>query len=247
MKRIAILVAACALFLGHAVTTTPGTAPAPRRLARRRPTTGRRPPDRLPAGQRSRQARPRRLHDQDRQPLLADLQGQAVGLPTPDERIVVTRHEQEEDGRGGRGGRSDRHRHQRRQRRLRRGHRGLVRAGHGRQRLVPRRGHQGVRERQGRVDHGLVGARRRRRLCRHHHAGRSRARPRVPPGVLRGRGGGRAQGPEPGRDREGPVRDLRELPQDRGHDAARARRGRVQVLREGRRSRAPHERRGRRA
>ena len=56
-----------------------------------------------------------------------------------------------------------------------------------------------------------------------------------------------ARGPEPRRHGEGPVRDLRELPEDPGHDIARARRPRAQVLREERRSGASHERRGRRA
>ena len=45
----------------------------------------------------------------------------------------------------------------------RRGHVRLVRAGPARQRLVPGRGHQGLRERQGRVDQGLLGSRRERR------------------------------------------------------------------------------------
>ena len=53
-------------------------------------------------------------------------------------------------------------------RRRRRGHARLVRAGRGREPLVSRRGHEGVRERQAEDDGGLVGGRRRRCAAGHH-------------------------------------------------------------------------------
>ena len=90
------------------------------------------------------------------------------------------------DGPGG-----ARHRH--REGPGRRGHVRLVRAGQARQRLVPRRGHQGVRERQGAIDGGLVGGRRRRRRGRDRHARAPAARAAVPPGVLQGPGRRRAK------------------------------------------------------
>ena len=70
-------------------------------------------------------------------------------------------------------------------RRDRRGHARLVRAGRVRQPLVPRRGHEGVRERRGRQHRGLMGGRRRRRAAGHHPPGRSAGRNDLSAGVLR--------------------------------------------------------------
>ena len=69
-------------------------------------------------------------------------------------------------------------------------HVGLVRAGRRGQRLVLRRGHQGVHERR-RVEHRrFLGGGRRRSAAGHHHAGQPRAGRRVPTGVpADGRGG----------------------------------------------------------
>ena len=237
MRRIAILTGACCLlFAGACGDDDSGNGSTSSTSHFDGGVAGR--PVGAAAGQRPGGPRPGGLHHRDRQSVLAHLARQAVGLHLGGRADRRDPHEPQEDGGGDRRGRAHRHRHPEERRwRLRGGHEGLVRPGRRRQRLVPRRGHQGVRERKGRVDQGVVGARRGRRVCRHHHPGRPQARARVPPGVLQGRGGGRRQGAEPGRHRHGPVRDLRELPEDRGHDAARAGRPRAQVLREERRVR----------
>ena len=85
---------------------------------------------------------------------------------------------------------------------------GLVRPGHRRQRLVPRRGHKEyengkVASTEGSWEHGVDGA-----LCRHHHPRRPQTRARIPAGVLQGRGGGRRQGAEPRRHRKVPFGDF---------------------------------------
>ena len=151
----------------------------------------------LPQGSEHGHARPGRLHDRDRQPLLADGAGQPLGLPR-DGRLgrassgsTSTSRTRRRRSSGIEARRRPRHRH--RGRRARRGHVRLVRAGRRRQRLVPRRGHEGVRERQGRHDGRLVGGRRRRGPAGDRRARQPGARNVLPRGVLHGTGGGRAR------------------------------------------------------
>ena len=104
--------------------------------------------------------RSRRLHDEDRQSVLADEARQPLGLPgdRPEgarQRVVVTRHAPDEADRQRRhGARGPRRGHRGRQ--AGRGDRRLVRAGPGREHLVPRRGHDRVRERQAGLQGGLA-------------------------------------------------------------------------------------------
>ena len=80
------------------------------------------------------------------------------------QRIVVTVTSPDEADRRHHRPRRPRRRDRRRARR--RGHLRLVRAGPRRKRLVPGRGHEGVRARQGRLHRGVMGGRRRRRAGR---------------------------------------------------------------------------------
>ena len=81
-----------------------------------------------------------------------------------------------------------------------RGDPGLVRPGQG-QRLVLRGGDEGLRGRRGREDRGLVRDRQGRRAAGDHHGSRPACGRLLPPGVLRGQGGGHGRGPQPERTR----------------------------------------------
>ena len=107
-----------------------------------------------------------------------------------------------------RGHRSRGPRHRDREGRAGRGHVRLVRPGPQGQRLVPGRGHQGLRERQGGLDRGLVRGRGGRRQAGDRHARKAAPGHAVPPGALQGPRGGqgaRAQPRRPGRGARRPL------------------------------------------
>ncbi len=89
--------------------------------------------------------------------------------------------------------------------RARRDHRRLLRPGRPGQRVVPRRGHHRVRERQARLDRGLLRGRRRRRAGRDRHARPSEGRHALPPGALQGPRRGPGEDRVAARAREGPA------------------------------------------
>ena len=133
--------------------------------------------------------------------------------------VTVTDRTKTIDGR--RGARRPRRRD--RGRRGRRGHVRLVRPGRGREHLVPRRGHDGVRGRQGR---SAPRARGRRASTARWPGSSLPADPEVGMAYRQeyyeGEAEDRGEGAERRRARGRPVRHLRRRPRDRGHDAARA-------------------------
>ena len=172
-------------------------------------------------------ARSGRLHDGDHEPVLADGSRRPLGLPRDGRRGRRTegrgdRHRHGEDGHGHRG--TGRPRRRLGGRAAGRGHVRLVRAGRRREHLVPRRGHEGVREREAEDDRRLVGGGRRRCTGRHRRAGESRARARVPAGVLRRGGRGRRHSALTRRVGGGAGGLLPRRADDEGLHAARARR-----------------------
>ena len=193
MKRIAILAVACcaAASSAPAATTTPATArtTSDDRVRRHRVDAA--------AGQRAGGAGPGRLHDQDRQPLLADGAGATGGCSRSDGGADRRRGHEPEEGRSP-------------------GSRPLV----VRDTVTDNNGDlvevtddwyaqdrtatSGTWARTSRTtrtarwsrpagswEHGVDGA-----YARHRDPGRAAARAEVPPGVLQGRGGGRGQGAE---------------------------------------------------
>jgi hypothetical protein len=166
-----------------------------------------------PRGREAVSDRHQRVHDRDRQPVLADEARKSVGLPRDGRRrrgLPRRRHRSRQDeGDRERRRSADRPRPGDRRRPDHGGHVRLVRPGLRRQPVVPRRGHDGIREREAEDYDGLLGGRRRRSAAGDHHAREPAGGDGLSRGVLQGPRGGRRLHHQHRRARQGPARPVR--------------------------------------